>query len=359
MINLTSGPCRPFIAAALALSATGLHSAAFAHVTVAASETQANAPFKVVLKVPHGCDGQATQAVRVQIPDGVINVKPMPKPGWDLKVIRGAYEKTYQSHGKAVTEGAREIVWSGGSLPDDFYDEFTFASFVTSDFSAGDTIRFPTVQQCASAEARWIEIPASGQSEHDLKAPAPAVRVVSGVSTVGQSGKSHGGMDHGAMNHEGMDHGKMGSMGSDAVPAGSESYSIGDLKVIAPWTRATPGGAKIAGGYLTVTNNSKEPDRLVSATSPIADHAEIHEMSMTDGVMKMRPLPNGLIIKPGETVALKPGGYHMMFMGLKQPLKPGEAMKATLVFEKAGRLDVNFKVGGIGASQAPMPMHKH
>lgn len=351
MTNLTSGLYRPFIAAALVLGTAGLHSTAFAHVTLATGETQANAPYKVVLKVPHGCDGQATQAVRVQIPDGVINVKPMPKPGWDLKVIRGAYKKTYQSHGKAVTEGAREIVWSGGSLPDDFYDEFTFVSFVTSDFSAGDTIRFPTVQQCTSAEARWVEVPASGQSAHDLKAPAPAVRVVSDTSTVGQ-----GGMDHGGMSHGGMDHSKMGSA---AAPADGESYSIGDLKVTAPWTRATPGGAKIAGGYLTITNNGKEPDRLVSATTAVADHAEIHEMSMTNGVMKMRPLPDGLIIKPGETVALKPGGYHMMFMGLKQALKQGEAMKATLVFEKAGKLDVNFKVGGLGASQAPMQMHKH
>jgi uncharacterized protein YcnI/copper(I)-binding protein len=350
MTNLTFGLCRPFIAAALVLGAAGLHSTAFAHVTLATAETRANAPYKVVLKVPHGCDGQATQAIRVQIPDGVIGVKPMPKAGWDLKVIRGAYKKTYQSHGKAVTEGAREIVWSGGSLPDDFYDEFTFVSFVTSDFSPGDTIRFPTVQQCAGAEAQWVEVPASGQSAHDLKAPAPAVRVVSDNSTIGQGGMNHG------MNHDGMDHSKMGAA---SAPADGESYSIGDLKVTAPWTRATPGGAKIAGGYLTVTNNGKEPDRLVSATTAVADHAEIHEMSMTDGVMKMRPLPDGLTIKPGETVALKPGGYHMMFMGLKQPLKQGETMKATLVFEKAGKLDVNFKVGGLGASQAPMQMHKH
>lgn len=352
MINLNSGLCRPIIAAALlTLSIAGLSSAAVAHVTMAKGETRANSSYRAVLKVPHGCDGQATQAIRVQIPDGVINVKPMPKAGWDLKVIRGAYKKTYQSHGKAVTEGAREIVWSGGSLPDDFYDEFTFVSFVTSDFSPGDIIRFPTVQGCSSGEARWIEIPASGQSAHDLKAPAPAVRVVSDTSTVGQ-----GGMNHGSMNHDGMDHSKMGAA---AAPADGESYSIGNLRVTAPWTRATPGGAKIAGGYLAITNNGKEPDRLVSATTAIADHAEIHEMSMTDGVMKMRPLPDGLTIKPGETVALKPGGYHMMFMGLKRGLKQGDTMKATLVFEKAGKLDVSFKVGGFGASQAPMQMHKH
>lgn len=352
MTYSTFGLRRPIIAAAVAtLGVASLQTAAFAHITLAKGETRANASYKAVLKVPHGCDGQATLAISVQIPDGIINVKPMPKPGWELKVTRGAYKKTYQSHGKAVTEGAREIVWSGASLPDDFYDEFTFVGFVTSDFSSGETIRFPTIQKCAGGEARWIEIPAAGQSAHDLKSPAPALRVVSDTSAAEQ-----GGMDHGKMDHGGMDHNKMGAA---PAPAGGESYTISDLKVMAPWTRATPGGAKIAGGYVTITNTGKAADRLVSATSAIADHAEIHEMSMANGVMKMRPLPDGLTIKPGETVALKPGGYHMMFMGLKQPLKQGDTMKVTLVFEKAGKLDVSFIVGGIGASESPMHMHKH
>jgi uncharacterized protein YcnI/copper(I)-binding protein len=349
----TSGFRKPIIAAVLTtLGTAGFHSAAFAHITLDKAETRANAPYRGVLKVPHGCDGQATQAIRVQIPEGVIGVKPMPKPGWTLEVKRGAYAKSYQSHGKTVSEGAREIVWSGGSLPDDNYDEFTFVGFVTSDFASGDTIRFPTIQQCTGTEARWVEIPADGQSPHDLKTPAPAVRVVSDAATVGQ-----GGTDHGKMNHDRMSPDKMGAMAAPAADGGT--YSIGDLKVTSPWTRATPGGAKIAGGYLTITNNGKQPDRLVSVTTGAADHAEIHEMSMTGGVMKMRPLENGLTIKPGETVAMKSGGFHMMFMGLKQPLKEGETIKATLVFEKAGKLDVTFNVAGIGASQAPMQMHKH
>ena len=127
--------------------------------------------------------------------------------------------------------------------------------------------------------------------------------------------------------------------------------------VATPWTRATPGGAKIAGGYLKITNNGKSPDRLVSVTSAGADRVEIHEMSMTDGVMKMRPLTDGLTIKPGETVELKPGGFHMMFMDIKQPLKQGDTLKATLKFEKAGTLDVSFSVNAIGAIGEPA--HKH
>jgi copper(I)-binding protein len=139
--------------------------------------------------------------------------------------------------------------------------------------------------------------------------------------------------------------------------ARSATFKRGDLTVTAPWTRATPGGAKIAGGYLKITNNGAAADRFTGARSDAADHVEIHEMSMSDGVMKMRPLPNGLEIKPGETVELKSGGYHLMFMDLKQPLKQGDTLKATLQFEKAGSLDVNFNVNALGATSGNAPQH--
>jgi len=135
--------------------------------------------------------------------------------------------------------------------------------------------------------------------------------------------------------------------------SGVATFKLGDLAVTSPWTRATPGGAKIAGGYLKITNNGSSADRFVGAKSDATDHVEIHEMSMTDGVMKMRPLPNGLEIKPGQTVELKPGGYHLMFMDLKRPLKQGDTFNATLQFEKAGSLDVNFSVNALGATGGP------
>jgi periplasmic copper chaperone A len=135
--------------------------------------------------------------------------------------------------------------------------------------------------------------------------------------------------------------------------SGSATFKRGDLIVVSPWTRATPGGAKIAGGYLKITNNGAMVDRFVGAKSDATDHVEIHEMSMNDGVMKMRPLPNGLEIKPGETVELKSGGYHLMFMDLKRPLKQGDTLKATLQFEKAGSLEVTFNVNALGASAPP------
>jgi len=142
-----------------------------------------------------------------------------------------------------------------------------------------------------------------------------------------------------------------------AAMSGTATFKLGDLTVTSPWTRATPGGAKIAGGYLKITNNGTAADRFIGAKSDTADHVEIHEMSMSDGVMKMRPLPNGLEIKPGETVELKSGGYHLMFMDLKQPLKQGDTLKATLQFEKAGSLDVNFNVNALGATSGNAPQH--
>src|ERR1700709_1335139 len=139
--------------------------------------------------------------------------------------------------------------------------------------------------------------------------------------------------------------------------SGVATFKLGDLTVTSPWTRATPGGAKIAGGYLKITNNGTSADRFVGAKSEATDHVEIHEMSMSDGIMRMRPSPDGLEIKPGETVELKSGGYHLMFMDLKQPLKQGDSFKATLQFEKAGSLDVNFNVNALGATSGNAPQH--
>jgi copper(I)-binding protein len=138
--------------------------------------------------------------------------------------------------------------------------------------------------------------------------------------------------------------------GGQSATSSAATFKLGDLTVTSPWTRATPGGAKIAGGYLKVTNSGASADRFVGAKSEVTDHIEIHEMSMSDGVMKMRPLPNGVEIKPGETVELKSGGYHLMFMDLKQPLKQGDTIKATLQFEKAGPLEVKFNVRALGAT---------
>lgn len=134
-----------------------------------------------------------------------------------------------------------------------------------------------------------------------------------------------------------------------ALPAYAEDVTIGPLKISAPWARATPKGASVGGGYMTITNTGTAPDRLIGGATEISSRFEIHEMSMDNGVMKMRQLGQGLEIKPGQKVELKPGGYHVMFMGVKQQLMQGESFKATLQFEKAGKVDVSFAIEGLGA----------
>lgn len=134
-----------------------------------------------------------------------------------------------------------------------------------------------------------------------------------------------------------------------ALPAQAADVMVGQLKISTPWARATPKGAPVGGGYLTITNMGSKPDRLVGGTASFAKSVQVHEMKMDNGVMKMRMLAGGLQIKPGQTVTLAPGGYHIMFMGMKEQLKPGEHVKATLDFAKAGKVDVDFTVEGIGA----------
>jgi copper(I)-binding protein len=129
-------------------------------------------------------------------------------------------------------------------------------------------------------------------------------------------------------------------------------YKVGTLEIDSPWSRAVPKGSKVAVGYMTIKNTGTEPDRLVSGATPVAGGFMVHEMTMDNGVMKMRPLASGLEIKPGETVELKPGSLHVMMTDLKQPIQRGKPFKATLKFEKAGNVDVDFAVEAAGATSA-------
>lgn len=138
----------------------------------------------------------------------------------------------------------------------------------------------------------------------------------------------------------------------------AEDISAGGLKISAAWARATPKGAPVGGGYLTITNTGTAADRLIGGTSDAATRFEIHDMSMDNGVMKMRPVDAGIEIKPGQTVELKPGGYHVMFVGLKKTFVQGDHVKAILKFEKAGDVPVDFSVEGIGAQTGGM-QHGH
>jgi len=134
-----------------------------------------------------------------------------------------------------------------------------------------------------------------------------------------------------------------------ALPAQAAEVTVGSLKISAPWARATPKGASVGGVYMTITNTGTVPDRLTGGSTAVASRFEVHEMKMDNGVMKMRPVEGGIVIKPGQSVTLAPNGYHVMLMGMNQPLTQGQHFKATLQFEKAGKVDVDFAVEGIGA----------
>lgn len=137
----------------------------------------------------------------------------------------------------------------------------------------------------------------------------------------------------------------------------ARTYKAGPLVIEAPWTRATPGGVQVAGGYLKITNTGGQPDRLVGGSLAPATTVEVHEMATSDGVMRMRRLEKGLEIGPGQSVELRPGGYHLMFLGLREGLKEGQVVKGSLVFERAGTVEVEFRVAPIGAQSGSG--HKH
>lgn len=299
----------------LCLSASG----ALAHATLERKEASPNASYRGVIQITHGCGGEPTTRVRVTIPEGVIGAKPMPKPGWTLSTEIGPYAKAYPYFHGDIREGVKAITWTGGSLPDDQIDEFTFFARVTDAFAPGSTVYFPIEQDCAKGQYRWTEIPAAGEDGRGLKSPAPGVRVVAAA------GK--------------------------AVSAPAPSVKAGDLTIETPWMRATPGGAKVAGGYVRVTNTGTQADRLTGAAIPLAARAAIHSMSVENGVMRMAPVEGGLAIKPGETVELKPGGLHLMFEDLSGAPKAGDTIQGTLTFERAGTVPVSFSVAPIGAGK--------
>jgi periplasmic copper chaperone A len=134
--------------------------------------------------------------------------------------------------------------------------------------------------------------------------------------------------------------------------AHANNYTLGTLEISQPWARATPKGAETGAGYLTIKNTGAEPDRLVSATLTNATTVELHQMTMDNGVMKMREVADGIQIKPGETVTLQPNGYHIMLKGLKEPLVKGQTVAGSLTFERAGTINVEFQVAPVG-SQGP------
>jgi hypothetical protein len=135
--------------------------------------------------------------------------------------------------------------------------------------------------------------------------------------------------------------------GALALPAAAHDYTLGDLTIVHPWARASAGEAKNGAAYLDVINNGSETDRLIAASTPAAEHAELHMHAAENGIMKMRPV-EAIEIAPGQHIVLQPGGFHLMLMGLAAPLVEGESFPLTLTFEKAGNIEVSAEIASVG-----------
>lgn len=159
--------------ALVAASLFTLSAPAFAHVTLEVQQSSPGASYKAVMRVPHGCGEEATHTVRIQVPEGFFAVKPMPKAGWKLDIVTGPYEKSYMNYGTEVKEGVKEIVWSGGNLPNEFYDEFIFRGTFADSLEPG-TFYFPSIQECATGEEAWIDTTGA----EDVSKPAPNLKLV-------------------------------------------------------------------------------------------------------------------------------------------------------------------------------------
>jgi periplasmic copper chaperone A len=154
-------------------------SPANAHVTLQIREATVGAAYRAVFVVPHGCAGSPTVKLRVQIPEGVIAEAPTPKAGWKVEAIKGKYAAEYDNRGTRVSEGIKEVAWSGGRLPDHTHEEFAIDTFLTGGLKPDSTLYFPVVQECEQGVSRWIDIPAEGATHsHDGKSPAPGVKLM-------------------------------------------------------------------------------------------------------------------------------------------------------------------------------------
>lgn len=306
-------------------------SLAHAHAILVNEEATAGRAFKATIGIGHGCDGAATDALVVALPPGFLAAHPMPKPGWQVEVRDGDFDRPYKLYGETVSRGPVEIRWTGGSLDDRFYDEFTVRGVFDAQ-AVGDAVPFKVTQGCGTQSVSWTEVAATGADAHALEHPAPTVRVVAAAPSAG------GGHSHHAT----------------AAPT-----ATGGVVAEGGYARAMLPGAKVGGGYLTVTNPAGEPDRLLSATSPRAGKVSIHESSMENGVMRMREATDGLAVPAGGKLALEPSGAHLMFENVAQPFREGESVPVTLRFQHGGEVETMLAVGAPNAAGAPDPHAGH
>jgi periplasmic copper chaperone A len=164
--------------AAILIGSTLFATSSFAHVTLAVKEAAVGADYKATFQVPHGCKGSATVELSVEIPSGLLAVKPQPKPGWKIEILTGAYDKPYHHYRSEVSDGVKSVTWSGGDLPDDYYDEFVLVGYLDNGLQPGSWLYFPTVQTCKQGTDRWTDIPDDSKSADEHRSPAPSLKLL-------------------------------------------------------------------------------------------------------------------------------------------------------------------------------------
>lgn len=314
---------------------------AYAHTSFVNPTAEQESTIVAALQVPHGCDGGLpTTEVRIQLPEGFISAKPQPKAGWEIEIIKDDYKKSYMNHGTEVKSGPIEIRWTGGDLPDAYYDTFNLQGKI-SGVAAGTNLPFKVTQICGDkGTANWDEVAEKGQDPHSLNNPAPVIRVVAKAAT---EGESHDHAAHGTHEHGGAEH------AADVVKAGDLELSGAVAKAMLP-------GQPVGGGTVTMKNDGASDDRLVSVTSPVAGRVEMHEMAMVNDVMRMRKMAAGIVIPAGKTVDMTSGDLHFMFYNVSKPFAEGDKVPLTLTFEKAGKVDLILDVG---SAQGGHDAHQH
>lgn len=291
------------------LSLGALSASAAAHIVLDNDRAEAGGYYTGAFRIGHGCDGSATTTLKVTMPEGLVTVRPQPKPGWTVTIEKAKLPTPIKGEGgRQITERVASITWAG-RLDPDYFDEFGISTKLPAE--AG-TLYFPAVQTCEAGSIAWTDIPAAGQAWHDVPHPAPVLVVAAG--------------------HEG--HGGHGDHASAAA-------TIGSLSLQSPWIRAAAGGNGAA--YVTIANGGGEADQLVAVGGDVAGAIEIHDMTMQGEVMQMRKL-DALDVPAGGTAELSPGGAHIMLIGLKGPLRDGQSVTLSLSFAKAGKVDVVFPV---------------
>lgn len=278
---------------------SGGASSAVAHVSLEQGLAEAGSAYKAVLRVGHGCDGAATTAINVRLPAGFDDAKPQPKPGW-----------TVQQQNASMTWTA---TGPGAALPASQRGEFVLSGKLSG---APGPLWFKVLQTCGQASVDWAQIPANGTSTAGMKSPAALLQVMSRA---------------------------------DFAQAQARP------KVEGAWVRSSVPGQQGTGAFMKLTAN--EAMQLVGISTPVAGTAEVHEMKMDGDVMRMRAVPQ-LDLPAGRTVELKPGGYHVMLMDLKQALVAGSTVPLTLVLRNAKGAESKLELKVPVAAQ-PAGAHKH